>query len=138
MVTGTREPARSSSATASMFPGMNGPAWRYSIPANGATVTSARDPCRFTIGAGGYSRAESDAITPTERITTALPPLTSRSESHRSQSLQTRPTLPLCHCGGSRRSLPHTLTAECAFPAQACAPSGLGDAIKNHDHTPIV
>lgn len=43
-MTGTREPARSSSATASMFPGWKCPAWRCSIPAKGATVASAKDP----------------------------------------------------------------------------------------------
>lgn len=43
-MTGTREPARSSSATASMFPGVKCPARRYSIPAKGATVASAKDP----------------------------------------------------------------------------------------------
>ncbi len=43
-MTGTREPARSSSATASMFPGVKCPARRCSIPAKGATVASAKDP----------------------------------------------------------------------------------------------
>lgn len=43
-MTGTREPARSSSATASMFPGVSCPARRCSIPAKGATVASAKDP----------------------------------------------------------------------------------------------
>lgn len=137
-MTGTREPARSSSATASMFPGVKCPARRCSIPAKGATVVSAKEPSPLLYwSTGGYTRAWNDAITPTKSNTTVLPPLTSHSVLDEQKSLKTRPTL-LCLTAivshhslsfmefyvGNVWAFPYTKNPHCLYKTNTCTTLG--------------